>query len=235
MLQSFEHLHAGQPERDFAGREAAAFDHGLVGVHQSLRLRGIESNAQRLREQNDVGSSRLSVDADYRAGADSGGIAPEVCPGVLAFAAAVHAGPGAKCARADDGSAVRRLQPESRVSRVRQAGKPGKRFGSDKFSFAPELHAADDGGQIHVAAALARSQKRALNLNRPGKNGGAGIGNSQTAIGVAVKSEFDIGVTLHQSARSPELTSSGPAPPVVSQTISRLTFWRTHCSMIWWK
>ena len=84
---------------------------------------------------------------------------------------------------------MRRLQPESRVSRVRQAGKPGERLGSDKFSFAPELHAADDGGQIHVAAALARSQQRALNLNRPGKNGGAGIGNSQTAIGVAVKSE----------------------------------------------
>jgi hypothetical protein len=106
---------------------------------------------------------------------------------------------------------------------LRQAGKPGKRFGRYKLRFAPELHAADHGRQVHVAAALAGSQKRALNLHCAGKNGGPGVGDSKAAIGVAVKSESCLGVIARQAADR-LATSSGLAPPVVSQTTSRLTF-----------
>ena len=84
---------------------------------------------------------------------------------------------------------------------MRQAGQPCERLGSYKFSFASQLHAADDGGEVHIAAALARSQKGALNLNGAGKNGGAGVGDSEAAIGVAVKSEVSAGITPHQARR----------------------------------
>jgi len=83
---------------------------------------------------------------------------------------------------------------------LRQAGKAGECFGRYKFSFAPELHAGDHGGQVHVAAALSSSKKSALNLAGPGKNGGSGIGNSKTAIGMAVKSDLDLRVPLRQAA-----------------------------------
>ena len=111
----------------------------------------------------------------------------------------MHAGPGAKCAGTNDGRAVRRINGKSRVSRLGQAGEPSERVGRNKFCFAPELHAADDGGQVHIAAALACAQKSALNLRRSGKNGGPGIGDSKTAIRVAMKSELGAGVGAHQA------------------------------------
>ena len=58
--QGLEDLHAGEAEGDFAGREAAAFNHGLVGVNESLGLRGIEGDAERLREQDNVGLAGLA-------------------------------------------------------------------------------------------------------------------------------------------------------------------------------
>ena len=136
----------------------------------------------------------MSVDADNRVGADLGGIAPEIGARILAFAAAVHAGPGAEGAGTNDGSAVRCLKSEGCVGRMREAGEAGQRFGSDEFSFASELHAADDGGEVHVAAALAGSEKRALHLDCAGKNRGTAIGDAETAIGVTMKSEFGFGI-----------------------------------------
>jgi hypothetical protein len=49
-LEGIEDFHAGQAEGDFAGCEAAAFDHGLVGVHQACacaELRGTPSDSER--------------------------------------------------------------------------------------------------------------------------------------------------------------------------------------------
>src|ERR1019366_9693727 len=101
--------------------------HRLVRAHESLRLCGIERYTKRLREQNDIGSSRLSVDADDRVGAYFGGLAPEIGSRILAFAAAVHAGPGAESARPDARSSVRRFQTQGSIGRMRKAGESSKR------------------------------------------------------------------------------------------------------------
>jgi len=187
--QGLEHLHAGQPERDLAGRESAAFDHGLIRVHERLGLGGIESYPQRFREQNDVGPAGLAVDANDRIRAHAGRIAPEICAGILALAAAVHAGPGAECAGADDGSAVRHLKAEARVGRVSQAGEPAEGLCRDKLGFAPQLHAAHHRGQVHVSAAFAGAEQGSLHLDRAGQNGGPGVGDAQAAIGMTVEAE----------------------------------------------
>ena len=131
--------------------------------------------------------------------ANLSGIAPQVGTGILALAAAVHAGPCAKRAGTDDGRAVRHLKPERRIRRMRQAGEPGERFGWNKFSLAPELHAADNGGEVYVAAAFAGAEQRALNLNGAGQNRGPGIGDSEAAICVPMKSEFDVGISRGSS------------------------------------
>ena len=81
-----------------------------------------------------------------------------------------------------------------------QAGKSRERLRRDKFRFAAQLHTADYCRQVHIAATLACSQKRALDLNCAGKNGCASIGNSQAAIRMAVKSEAGIGISPHKAA-----------------------------------
>ena len=107
------------------------------------------------------------VDADDRIGAHVCRIAPEISAWIFAFAAAVHASPGSKRARAHDWRAVRHFKRKCCISRMDKAGEPGQRFRRHEFSLAPQLHAADYRGQVHVAAALPRAQQRALNLHRP--------------------------------------------------------------------
>jgi hypothetical protein len=81
-----------------------------------------------------------------------------------------------------------------------EAGEAGESFGRDEFSFASELHAADEGREVDIAAALAGSEDRALHLSGAGKNGRSAIGNSETSVGVTVKSEFDSGVGADEAA-----------------------------------
>ena len=195
ILQCIQHLHAGQAEGNFAGRETAAFDHRLVGVHQSLRLRGIERNAHAI-----LRSSTMLALPDWPL-TPMTGLAPtwrdrtrdrrrDFCARCCrAFRPKCRKRRGRRWA-APCGASNR----ESAISRMCQAGKSGERFGRDEFGLAAQLHAADDGCEIHVAAALAGSNKRALNLNCAGENCCASIGDSQAAIGVAVKSEVGIGI-----------------------------------------
>ena len=145
-----------------------------------------------------------AVDADDGDWRRPGGIAPEICSGIFVFAAAMHAGPGAECAGTDDGRAVRRLRAEGCIGGMGEAGEPGERFRRDKFGFAAQLHAADDGGQIDVAAALAGAEERALNLSGAGEDGSAGIGDAEAAIGVAMESEFSFGMGCGEAAEEPE-------------------------------
>ncbi len=90
--------------------------------------------------------------------------------------------------------------PKAAVGRVREAGKAGQRCGRNELRFAAELHGADDGGQVHVAAALAGSDERALDMDCAGQNGGAGVGDAETAIGVTVKSEMRAGKIADEAA-----------------------------------
>ena len=112
----------------------------------------------------------------------------------------MHAGPGAESAGTDDGRAVRRFKPERRVGRLRQAGQTGKSFRSYKVSLVFELHGADDGSQVHVAAAFAGSDDGALNLHCAGQDGGARIGDAEAAVGVAMEAESGIGILPCQAA-----------------------------------
>src|ERR1039458_6635705 len=98
---------------------------------------------------------------------------------------------------------MRRLKREGGIGRLCEAGKPGERLGRDEFSFPTELHAGDNGGEVHIAAALACSEQSALNLKSPGEYGLSGIGDSKAAIGVAVKSESGIGVSEDEIAHYP--------------------------------
>ena len=124
------------------------------------------------------------------AGAHQRGIAPQIRSGVLALAGAVHAGPGAECAGAHDGRAVRRFEPEGSVGGVRQTGEAAERLGRNKLGFAAELHGPYHRGQVHVAATLSRSNQCALRLHRAGKNCRACVGDAKSAIGMTVKTEF---------------------------------------------
>src|SRR5271157_1782254 len=83
-----------------------------------------------------------------------------------------------------------------------EAGKFVERRGSDELSFAPELHAANHGSQVHIAAAFTGSKKCALNLNSTGKYGSARICDSETAICVTVKSDFCAGITAREAANN---------------------------------
>ena len=60
---------------------------------------------------------------------------------------------------------------------------------------------ADHRGQVHVAAALAGAEQRALHLHRAGQNRGARVGDAEAAIGVAVKSELRAGEIARSGRR----------------------------------
>jgi len=53
-------------------------------------------------------------------------IAPEICAGIFAFAAAMHAGPGTEGSGADDGCAVRHLKREGGAGGMGQACSPAR-------------------------------------------------------------------------------------------------------------
>ncbi len=106
---------------------------------------------------------------------------------------------------------------------MREAGQSGERFGRDKLGLAPQLHAADDGRQVHIAAAFAGAQQRALNLRRASQNGGPRVGHAQAAIGVAVKSEFDAWVIPHEAADNPgDLLGAGSSGGVADDDPAHL-------------
>ena len=56
------------------------------------------------------------------------------------------------------------------------------------------MHAADDGGEVNVAAAFSGAEQRALDLIGSGEDGGAGVGDAEAAIGVAVETEMEVGM-----------------------------------------
>ena len=119
-------FHGGEAEAGFAGGEAAAFNHGEVGFEEGLRFGACQRNAELLCEKHDVGAAGLRVDADDGAGADFSRVAPKICTGIFAFAAAVHSSPGAEGSGADDRCAVGNLQTKSRVGGVGEAGEAGE-------------------------------------------------------------------------------------------------------------
>src|SRR6516225_8945116 len=79
-----------------------------------------------------------------------------------------------------------------------EAGEPPQRFGRNKFRLTPELHAADHGGQVYIAAALAGADNRALDMHCTGKNRSPGIGYAEPAIGVPVKPKMRPGIIAYQ-------------------------------------
>ena len=70
--------------------------------------------------------------------------------------------------------------------------------GETNFSLAAQLHAADDSGEIHVAAALSGAEQGALHLDCAGENGRAGVSYAKPAVGMSVKSETCFGVTTRE-------------------------------------
>ena len=78
--------------------------------------------------------------------------------------------------------------------------RPRRESSGNELGFAAKLHAADDGGEVDVAAALAGADEGALDLHRAGEDRGAGIGYAEAAIGVAMEAEVGGGVVADQAA-----------------------------------
>src|SRR3954463_13814079 len=82
---------------------------------------------------------------------------------------------------------------------MRETGKAAQRFLRNEFGFAAHLHAADNGSQVDVAAALARPDQGALDLDRAAQHRRARVGNAEAPIGVAVEAESRAWVIPNQA------------------------------------
>ena len=90
---------------------------------------------------------------------------------------------------------MRNVQREGLIRGMGKAGEPGERGGRHELGFAAKLHSADDGGEVHIAAALAGAQQRSLNLHGSCQDGRAGVGHAKAAIGMAMEAELCFGMT----------------------------------------